>query len=1077
MKTSISKSALGIVFAGLVLIIAAIWFGMASHKKAAPVEAPPAIETPAAVPAAKPAPKPAPAPARPAIVRTTDTSLAVIPISLTNVIIGTENNVDAAMKSLPSGTQVYGGIEFWLQGMVQLQSLATRDEQRKNFRTSIIVPLAETNFPDGKPVVTQRGQNIASLYFLGGVRFAASHDGEKFADVVWHYTDGTAQRSGLAYNVHLRDWARKPYESPAQLPNTLTRVAWHGDHPSRKDRTVRLYRVAVVNPHPEKVISAVEFASTLTRPSLFVCALTLDPLMPGARPDNLTSDEVADPELNGQLQIYVQDTGGHALPGAQVNAVSVSKPAGSITQKFTTDNNGVALVRFPDTGLERLEVTASHDDYSGRRMIWDLKSGDTLPATYTLKLDTEVKIGGIVVDAENNPIPDAKISLYRYWSGSDGDPNRKGEQPSFSNQQQTTDSDGRWQAKGLPPTLLDHIGFEITHPDYVRASANVRDNPTTEKQLRDGTYKSILQHGADVRGRVVDTSDQPIAGATVWAGRKYSGDRKQTTTDGDGRFFFHSVDNANDLLFAVMATGHSPDYKTVKIEPGMPEILFRLKAGSTIHAHVQDESAQPVANARVGLEGSYGEPSYDAYEFTANTDSNGDFSWTSAPDEPMTFYIFHDGFEAKRNAKLAPNQDNTVTLRRSRTLQGVVLDDSNDQPVTKFTARTGTANGDDSTVYGVIRNREFSAADGKFSLTIDEEGDNAVLIYAEGYADKVEKFPDAQDGTVSVVVRLKPSGSLSGTVIAPDGTPAPGVSVAVASEKPRTSIQLSGGHLRSYDSRSKMAVTDAQGHFKIDVPAEDGSVLAVGDQGFASAPLDAVRSSGTLTLQAWGRIEGTLKIGGQPGVGKDLLFNLSIPGIWTDFNGYKATTDDQGKFTMEKIPPGDGAIVRLISTSPNSWTHSDSTSVNVKSGETTQVSLGDNGAVIVGSIRYDNPPTNAAALDFEGGLSMPMPERPAFNSPDDAKAYYQSPVWKALMKLRKNYTIEIKPDGTFTADDIAPGNYTLNIGVRMGGERQWEHPPLAQGSTQVTVPDSFNPTTPIDVGQITLTPSPQQPPQ
>jgi len=1073
MKTSISKSVLGVVFTGLVLIATVLWFGLNSHKKSGPAAPPPGVEKPVVAPAAAPAPKPAPATSKPAIVRTADVSLAVIPISLTNVIIETENNVDAAMKSLPQGTQVYGGIEFWLQGAIQLQSLATRDEQRKNFRTSIIVPLTETNSADGRLTVTQRGENIASIYFLGGARFAASQDGEKFADVVWHYADGTLQRSALAYNLHLRDWARKPYETPAQLPDSLTKVAWHGEHPTRKDRTIRLYRVGLVNPHPEKVISALEFASALTRPSLFVSALTLDPLMPGARPDNLTSEEVADPELNGQLQLYVQDSEGRALPGAQVNSISHSKPAGAIPQKFTTDDNGMALVRFPDTGMESLEVSASHDDYSGRKMLWDMKSGDTLPTTYTLKLATEVKIGGLVVDAENNPIPGAKISLYRYWSGSDGDPNKKGEQPSFSNQQQTTDGEGRWQAKGLPAGLLDHIGFEITHPDYVRAQANVGDNSTTEKQLRDGSYKTVLQRGLDVHGRVVDTSDQPISGATVWAGRKYSGDRKQTTTDADGRFSFHSV-NAEDTLFAVIAKDHSPDYRTVKVQTDMPEIIFRLKAGSTIHAHVQDESGQPVANARVGLEGSYGEPSYDAYEFTANTDSNGDFSWNSAPDEAMTFYVFHDGFEAKRNAKLAPNQDNIVTLRRSRTLEGVVLDASSDQPVTKFSIRTGTASGDDSNVYGVIRNRDFSAADGKFSTAIDEEADNAVAVYADGYVDKVEKFPDAQGSTVSVVVRMKPSASLSGTVIAPDGTPAPGISVAVASEQPRTSIQLSGGHLRSYDQHSKMAVTDAEGHFKVAVPSENGTVLAVGDLGFASAPLDAVRSSGTLALQAWGRIEGTLKIGGQPGVGKDLLFNLSVPGIWTDFNGYKATTDDQGKFTMEKIPPGDGAIVRLVKTSPNSWTHSDSTSVSVKSGETTQVSLGDNGAVIIGSIRYDNPPTNNYALSFEGGLAMPMPDQPHFNSSDESKAFYQSAEWKEAMKLHKSYTIEMKPDGSFIADDIAPGNYTLNVSVRIGGQRQWEHPPLAQGTTQVTVPDSFNPATPIDVGQITLTPLPQQ---
>jgi hypothetical protein len=36
----------------------------------------------------------------------------------------------------------------------------------------------------------------------------------------------------------------------------------------------------------------------------------------------------------------------------------------------------------------------------------------------------------------------------------------------------------------------------------------------------------------------------------------------------------------------------------------------------------------------------------------------------------------------------------------------------------------------------------------------------------------------------------------------------------------------------------------------------------------------------------------------------------------------------------------------------------------------------------------------------------------------------------------------------------------------------WEHPPVAQGNTQFTVPDSFSPSQPIDIGEVQLTPPP-----
>ena len=708
-------------------------------------------------------------------------------------------------------------------------------------------------------------------------------------------------------------------------------------------------------------------------------------------------------------------------------------------------------------------------------MRWDLQGGDTVPASYTLKLGSEVKIGGLVVDNGENPISGAEISLYRFWSGSDAAPDKKGEQPSFSNQTQTTDDQGRWQAKGLPPQLLDHIMFDVKHPDFVSTNINLAANAATEKQLRDGTLKIVLLRGLDVHGRVVDESDNPVSGATVWAGRKYYRDRQQTQSDDQGRFSFRNVKDG-DTLFSVMAKDHSPDSKTVNVQANMSEIVFKLKAGSVIRAHVEDESNQPVADARVSLEGSPGEAAYDSYEFSANTDSQGNFTWDSAPDEPMPFYIYHDGFEAKRGVKLAPNQDNTVTMHPSRQLQGQVLDDTTDQAVTNFTVRTGTASPDNSDVYGVIRNHEFSAADGRFAIAIDEESDNAVFVTAGGYADQVQKMPDAQNGTVQIVVRLKPAAGLSGVVLAPDGSPAPGVNVAVSGDVMHSFIQLVGGQLRSYDSRSKMATTDEEGHFYIPSVPDDGTVVAAGEPGFASAPLADVRSSGIITLQPWGRIEGTLKIGGQPGVGKDLLFTLSIPGISMDFNGYKVATDDQGQFTMETIPPGDGAIVRLIANPPNSWTYSDSTPVTVKPGVTTQVTLGDNGATLVGRIRFDNPPPNNAALNYQGNVSGQMPQMPVFHSSAEAQAYFKTPEYRALAKLRKNYAIEMNPDGSFTVEDVVPGTYSLNIFARVNSGNPWSQPPVAQGLTTVTVPDSFSPTTPIDIGEVELVPTPSTPP-
>ncbi len=1075
MKTKISKSVLAIVAAGIALSVALVWFGLHPRERNLEPSATPAVAEPlAGKSVASTAPTPVNQPAT-TVVAANRGSLPVIPISLTNVIDQAETdflfNEDAGLKALPTGTQVYGGIEFWLQGAV------SRDDEHANFRASINVPLDETNFTDGKWIVTQRGQNIACIYLIAATRFGAQV-GEKFADVIWHYADGTSARSEIKYNVQLRDWWRAPYEDPAQLPNVLTKVAWHGLDPTRKNGSIRLYRVAFLNPHLEKTIRSLEFASALARPSLFIAALTLDPLLPGARPDNLTSDEMADPALNGQLQLLVQDADGHPLPGAEVSASSKSAPAGSITQKFTTDAGGLALVRYLDTALETLDVSATHDGYSGRKMLWDLKSGDTVPVSYTLKLASEIKIGGIVVDEQGSPIPDVNIRAYRFWTGTDGSPQRKGEQPSFSSASTTTDANGHWEVKGLPFGLLDHIGVEASHPDYIgERIQNVNGGGGDQAgQLRAETYKMTLKQGLVVNGRVLDDSDNPVVGATVFGGQRYYSERQQMTTDDQGRFHFGRM-KEGQMEFSVIAKGRSPAIKNVNEKPGMDEIVFRLGPGKVIQGIVQNAAGEPLAGTRIELEDANGGVA-QSYEFSMTSGSDGRFEWNGAPDEPVHFYFYHSGYEQKRGVLLKTDSDNTVILQKNRTIQGQVVDADTGNPITKFRIGIGRDPGKfgGSFYPDYPGMKDYTDPNGAFTLQSDEENDAYIDASADDYAETGQTLPAAQNDTVQVMLKLKQSPALHGVVVSSFGQPLPGISVALLNSNLRGGggLSLSGTKLRSYNQSSKVSVTDDQGQFVLGSPPESGGmVMAVGEAGFACVPVDQVRSSSTVVLQPFGRIVGTMKSGGQPAVSKGLIVTFNMPGVGSDWDAYKRTTDDQGNFTFENVPPGDVKIQRLIPNGENSWSYSDATDVTVKPGETTQVSLGDNGAVLVGRIRFDNPLTNAGALSFAGNLSGQMPSQPSFNSPAEAQAFYNSPEWKALMKLHKNYAVEMRPDGTFTVDDVAPGVYSMNISTRLSGQRPWEHPPVANGTIAITVPNSADPLSPIDIGEIVLKAVPQ----
>src|SRR5262249_43635397 len=160
----------------------------------------------------------------------------------------------------------------------------------------------------------------------------------------------------------------------------------------------------------------------------------------------------------------------------------------------------------------------------------------------------------------------------------------------------------------------------------------------------------------------------------------------------------------------------------------------------------------------------------------------------------------------------------------------------------------------------------------------------------------------------------------------------------------------------------------------------------------------------------------------------------------TDFNGYKATVDEQGHFAIENVPPGDGSIVRLVQTSANSQMYSHNTSITITSGQTTQITLGDTGALLRGTVRFETPPADSEKLIISGTLFTPRPALPSFKSSEEMRAFMSSPEWKAQTKQVQNFAVAVNADGSLQLDSIPPGTYTLNVNARKSGEQQFRQP-------------------------------------
>lgn len=782
-------------------------------------------------------------------------------------------------------------------------------------------------------------------------------------------------------------------------------------------------------------------------------------------------------KMNGQsLQVIVQNENGEPLAEARIRTKVLGGKNQTALTNFNldlkTDANGVAAVLWPLEKIKQLQLSASKKDYSTRKMTWDFDTGDSVPPSYTIKLKKGFRIGGIIVDPEGNPISEAKVSVHRFWGGEDEAPRKKGEQPAFSSKTDTTGADGRWSMAGLPLELINNISADVKHTNFIGAYISLND-PKIEKELREETHKLVLKRGLEVFGRVLDEQERPIARAKVWAGRKYWRDRKETKTDEQGGFVFRNVSlneegqESGGTLFSVMADGYEPASQTQKVGTNAAEIVFHLKPGVVIAGKVVGKEGEPIQGVRVVLEGnSDNGERYEGYEFSKTTDKDGKFEWKGAPNQPMPFYIGKMGYQQKRGVSLKPGAENVVTLSKARQVQGHVLNAETGQPVTQFRVAVGQKM--DERFYNP-QGKDFTSAEGFFTIDVGEENENGIQASAKDYAEQIQILPKTDgDSPTQVDFKLKPSPALEGIVITLNGQPVTGASVALVEENfGGKSVQFSNGRMRTYGSGSKIAKTDETGHFEISSPPENGTIVASGDEGFASTSIAEVRSSGRLTLQLFGRIEGVLLAPNAEG--QEVLLGSPGGGISFDLAGYKAAVDANGHFAFEKVPPGALSIVRLVKTTARSWEHSHSTPVTVTPGQTSLVTLGGVDATLQGSVRFETEPTETDLI-LTGSLhsSMPQIQVPPGLSAEERMALFSSSEWKEQMKNVKHYSVLVGKDGSLVLDSVVPGDYTLTVTANKASEESFREKTIARGETKVTVPVGSGPTSPINVGEIIL---------
>ncbi len=706
---------------------------------------------------------------------------------------------------------------------------------------------------------------------------------------------------------------------------------------------------------------------------------------------------------------------------------------GKIDGQFTTDASGRIVIPMPRKAFNHLTVTARKDGLAPRKIQLRQAAAPEIeiPRSYTLVMAHSTSIGGIVRDEEGHPIEGVVVVPYE-TSPRD----RARESIDLNDVSVRTDREGRWHIDLIPEGYdLGDLQWTFSHPDFVGSSDSSRFQPNaTPKELRSQSGVTVLYRAVSVTGRVLNREGHPIAGASVRLGARF-GD-PTVKTGADGRFRFRNAP-ARERSLTVEAAGHAPETMSVRVHDGLPPIEFRLGPGRTIRGRVLDSQGRPLANAHVSASRWRGLQNLD---WRSRTDSDGRFTWDGAPSDRVVLAAFKEGF---RTAELSIEpSDKEAVLRLTPTsrlrIRGTVTDAVTGRPIESFTVVPNVEPG------GILMLEEARTHHGGRYVFSDAQNGQPyrVRIEAKGYLPAVSPAFPHDAGEQVFNVRLGKGRWVEGVVRRHDGSPLSGTEVILVSGN---GISIDGG--RTYQRQHHPhLLTGPDGRFAFSPPGGDCRIIALHDRGYAEATAQQLDEVDAMTIEPWGRIEGSLRVGGRALAHETIVVNLEEER--TDSlqmriqNSSRVATDEQGRFVLDRLPPGEARAFwqperHGARRQPDRYYRP--AFVNVRPGQTARLDLVEAGGPpllgrIVVSDEKGQPldPMNARAY-----LETRLPDIPYPADLTDQERQEWLHGWR-LTEAGKTYrhrrrgfghVLDLQPDGSFRVDEVQPGDYVLHVRV------------------------------------------------
>lgn len=779
---------------------------------------------------------------------------------------------------------------------------------------------------------------------------------------------------------------------------------------------------------------------------------------------------------------------GAGIPGAELHARYWVRPDIEPRDDLVTDVEGVCAVPLPDQSMGRLDLGILAPGYVQKFFTWWPDRFGPLPRSYTFKLERGVGIGGSVRDEAGQPVANASIILKFPGTGESDSREPKRERLGFWEDLPAvkTDAMGRWQCAHVPPRYSD-FSISVKHNDFPDSGFSVQREGDSQIGVLsiDDLYAAkavlTLRAGLSVTGIVIDERDKPIPAASICVSRWADQKKPAAVTGPDGKFTVRNLKTAGFPL-TVMAEGFAPERTHIDPTDAVP-LRVQLKPASLLRVRVVDPSGQPVSRADVAIEGWR---EHGSLELREPTDENGIFEWRSAPPDEVEICVLKNGYATVRDIKVVPNgSEHLVTIKPHFRVIGRVVDGESGMPIPSFKAvpgygRSGSKWDLGDVAYGQSGQYELNFTEQKppYSVRILADG----FEPAESSALTDEFIPQTQNFELR---RANPLHAIKGVVRLPDGRPAADVDVAVCTiEK---GVCIAQGRV-ARNSFAQPIQTDAEGKFEFPPNADAHTIVSVAREGVARVPWNGDGKPLEIRLQPWGRIEGTVRLA-SGSAGKHILLldhSFSRYGGGTSLDHqFSATTDAEGRFAIAQAPPGDYDLY-VAPTDGTPYSHR--TPVTVRAAQTVQAEIGRGGIMIKGRFELDDSEqridwsnqigfitfqTNEEAPQPPGGLDRASIER-------WKRDFWQSERGRAFLSKEKAIALQVAADGSFTAENVKPGDYelTVNLYDRVGDRRTPNHLKDSHliaclSRKEISIPESSL-DQPLDLGTITLLPRGQQ---